>query len=249
MPARCKRFVAGLYIAADVADMPIPSVATMVVHCCSLLRQHLEQLEPRSGLVVGCGTGDEVVYMRRTLRSKKVIGLDLEQRFSPLARAEHCVLLADAKGLPFPSGVFDFAAAFHSLEHVGDPRLALNEICRVLRPGGWFYLGVPNKSRLVGYLGSFDATPREKVQWNVMDWGARLRGKFHNESGAHAGFRRTELLDLLGERFSNISLLTEEFLRFKYRDRLPKLLLDLLLAPGIINYSAPAHYALCQRLG
>jgi hypothetical protein len=62
-----------------------------------------------------------------------------------------------------------------------------------------------------------------------MDWGARLRGKFENESGAHAGFCRTELLGLLGERFGNIRLLTEDFLRFKYGDRLPKLVLNLLL--------------------
>ena len=109
-------------------------------------------------------------------------------------------------------------------------------------------MGVPNKSRLGGYLGSFEATAWQKAKWNAMDWGARLRGKFKNESGAHAGFCRTELLGLLGERFDNNRLLTEDFVRFKYGDRLPKLVLNLLLAPRIINYSAPAHYALCQRL-
>jgi SAM-dependent methyltransferase len=221
----------------------------MVIHCCGLLGQRLEPSENLSGLAVGCGNGDEVVYMRRMFHSPKVIGLDREIRFSQAASAEHCVLVADAEGLPFPSGTFDFVAAFHSLEHVRNPRPALEEIWRVLRPGGWLYVGVPNKSRIVGYVGAFDTTTCHKVVWNLKDWASRLRGKFENESGAHAGFRQAELLSLLGERFADVRLLTEEFIRFKYRGRLPKPLLDLLLARGIINLSAPSHYALCQRPG
>jgi ubiquinone/menaquinone biosynthesis C-methylase UbiE len=60
--------------------------------------------------------------------------------------------------LPFGELTFDFAAAFHSLEHVADARVALDEVRRVLRPGAPFYVGVPNRTRVVGHLGSFDAT-------------------------------------------------------------------------------------------
>jgi ubiquinone/menaquinone biosynthesis C-methylase UbiE len=197
--------------------------------------------------MVGCGNGDEVVYFRRSLGSPRTFGLDIERNFSVRARAEKCVLIGEGEALPFPSACFDFAAAFHSLEHVRDPRAVLAEVYRVLRPGGWFYIGVPNKSRLVGYLGSFGATPWQKLAFNLRDYYHRLHGRFENRLGAHAGYRAGELLALLGERFSSVDLLTEEYLRFKYGGRRPRFLLDLLLAPRVINYTAAAHYALCRK--
>jgi len=108
-------------------------------------------------------------------------------------------------------------------------------------------MGVPNRSRAVGYLGSANATTWQKITWNLADWRARLGGRFENELGAHAGFARAELSKLLTERFANVQLLTEELIRFKYAGRLPQVLLNMLLAPSIVNYTAPAHYALCQK--
>jgi len=225
---------------------PVP-VAAMVRHCGEMLGQRLDPARTPTGLVVGCGSGDEVAYLRRVFASHQIVGLDVDRNFAFTARIEHCVLQADAKFLPFPSAVFDFAAAFHSLEHVGDAGQALDEICRVLTRQGWFYMGVPNRTRVVGYLGSADATTWQKITWNLADWTARLGGRFENELGAHAGFEREELRKLLVQRFASVQLLTEEFIRFKYAGRLPKALLDLLLAPSVVNYTAPAHYALCRK--
>ncbi len=177
------------------------------------------------------------------------MGVDLDTRFSTLARAEGCVARGDAMRLPFPDMTFDFAASFHLLEHVRDPRAAVEEVRRVLRPGAPFYAGVPNRTRVLGYLGSFDATLWQKITWNITDWRARLAGHFTNEEGAHAGFSRKELLGLLSERFENVECLTAEFLRFKYGGRLPAPLLNLLLSPRLLEYSAPSHYALCRRAG
>lgn len=188
-----------------------------------------------------------MLHIRRVFESARVFGLDMEEKFSQHARTERCVILGDAKSLPFVSETFDFVAAFHSLEHVGDPHLALDEIRRVLRPGGWFYVGVPNRQRLLAYLGSFDASTWQKITWNLADWWARVRGSFRNECGAHAGFEQEELARLLERRFGATQFLTEEYLRFKYAGRLPKLVLDLLLAPRIVTYSAPALYAICRK--
>ena len=49
----------------------------------------------------------------------------------------------DIEALSFGSGRFDFVVANDVLEHVNDPRSALDEISRVLRPGGELYLSVP----------------------------------------------------------------------------------------------------------
>jgi SAM-dependent methyltransferase len=229
--------------------MPRPGipVAAMVAHCCALLGSKIEKRAASVGIVVGCGTGDEVIYMRRAFESRRIFGADIETGFSPLARAEGAVLAADALRLPFSSASFDFAAAFHSLEHVGDALQALKEISRVLRPGGWLYAGVPNRTRILGYIGSFDASPWQKLVWNLKDWKARLAGNFRNEAGAHAGFDQNEFTSLLGRYFTDVQLITEEFLRFKYAHRIPITILDLVLFPRLINYSAPAHYAICRN--
>jgi SAM-dependent methyltransferase len=216
-------------------------------HCAGLLRPRLDGTKVLAGAVVGCGEGDEVVFLQRGLQIPRVVGLDLALRFSPAARAEAKLILADAAQLPFPNCAFDFVVSIHSLEHVGDPVMALAEINRVLRPGGWFYVGVPNRHRLVGYLGSFDATLRQKLTWNLRDYGQRLRGRFKNEVGSHAGFTGQELITLLNAHFTNVQLLTEDYVRFKYEGRLPQRLLNLLLKPKVTNYSVPAHYALGQK--
>lgn len=222
-------------------------VAAMVEHCRGRLEPLLQRRAGCRGLIVGCGNGDEAVYFRRAFQTRGVVGVDLGSQFSLLARAEGCVACGDALRLPFGDLTFDFAAAFHSLEHVGDIRAALDEVRRVLRPGAPFYVGVPNSRRVVGYVGSFDATTWQKITWNLTDWRARLQGRFKNEEGAHAGFGREELLTLLSERFAAVECLTGEFLRFKYEGRLPKPLLDLLLSPRLLDYSAPSLYALCRR--
>jgi len=220
------------------------SVAAMVMHCCQRLQAEIGNLRLNKGLVVGCGTGDEVIYMQGALGAQ-VFGIDLENRFTERARGS--VVLGDALRLPFASEAFDFAVALHSLEHVGDSAQAVSEVYRVLRPGAWFYAGVPNRTRLVGYLGSFDASAWQKIAWNAEDWLARLRGRFRNETGAHAGFDREEFSSLLCARFSNVAILTEEYLRFKYARRIPASLLDHLLSPRWLPYSAPAHYAFCRK--
>ena len=223
------------------------AVHAMVEHCRRRLEPLLKGQGGCRGLIVGCGNGDEAVYLGRAFQTRGVVGVDVDWRFSPLARAEGCVARGDALRLPFGDLTFDFAAAFHSLEHVANARAALGEVQRVLRPGAPFYVGVPNRRRVVGYLGSFDATTWQKITWNLTDWRARLEGRFKNEEGAHVGFGREELLALLSERFAAVECLTREFLRLKYEGRLPARLLDLLLSPRLLDYSAPSLYALCRR--
>ncbi len=45
--------------------------------------------------------------------------------------------------LPFRSGSFDAAVCIQTLEHVNEPQQVINEIGRVLRPGGRLYLAAP----------------------------------------------------------------------------------------------------------
>ncbi|MCA9245903.1 MAG: class I SAM-dependent methyltransferase [Planctomycetales bacterium] len=47
---------------------------------------------------------------------------------------------ADLSRMPFSDGVFDCVTCGYVLEHLPDPRMGLQEISRVLRPGGRFLL-------------------------------------------------------------------------------------------------------------
>lgn len=53
--------------------------------------------------------------------------------------------LADALALPLPDAALDYLCSSHVLEHLPNPLAALHEWHRVLRPGGWLYLVVPDK--------------------------------------------------------------------------------------------------------
>jgi SAM-dependent methyltransferase len=49
----------------------------------------------------------------------------------------------DITAIPYPSASFDAVICNHVLEHVSDDLLAVRELLRVLRPGGWAMLQVP----------------------------------------------------------------------------------------------------------
>ena len=74
----------------------------------------------------------EVCLMRKFEKifpADRYTTLDLE---SPLAKVH-----ADVQALPFPDGSFDVVFCNHVLEHVADDRLAMHEMYRVMKPGGW----------------------------------------------------------------------------------------------------------------
>lgn len=50
-----------------------------------------------------------------------------------------------AEPLPFPNNFFDLVLSHEVLEHVSDDRLAVQEMVRVLRPGGRVVIFVPNR--------------------------------------------------------------------------------------------------------
>ena len=152
-------------------------------------------------LVVGCGAGTEAAILAQRLKAK-VIGIDIEDKFDAAARKFAALETGDAENLLFKDGTFDFVFSYHALEHIANPKKALQEMHRVLKKGGGFWIGTPNKSRIVGYIGGKDTSLTQKINWNLADWKARLEGKFENKFGAHAGFTAAELHSLLSEVFS-----------------------------------------------
>jgi ubiquinone/menaquinone biosynthesis C-methylase UbiE len=170
-------------------------------------------------LVVGCGEGTEAAILAQQLNAE-VVGIDLRDEFDPVA-AGYCDLRkGDAMSLDLESGRFDFVFSYHALEHIENPVKALNEMRRVLRDGGGFWIGTPNKSRLVGYVGGKNTSFSEKLRWNLADWRMRLRGRFENRFGAHAGFTSSELHGLLSSVFQEVDNRTFDYFAKVYESKL-----------------------------
>ena len=153
-------------------------------------------------LVVGCGSGLEAAILAQKLEAD-VVGIDMEDNFDSEAINFASLEVGDAMSLRFPDSSFDFVYSYHALEHIDNPAIALKEMKRVLKDGGGYWIGTPNRSRLIGYIGSKRATIDQKIRWNISDWKAKLTGKFKNELGAHAGFSAPELEFLLRSVFRN----------------------------------------------
>lgn len=67
--------------------------------------------------------------------------VDIRDELKPLAHEEGVKFIeADARELPLPSNSVDGLWSFNCFEHIFDPRSALNEFCRVVKPGGKIYL-------------------------------------------------------------------------------------------------------------
>lgn len=168
-------------------------------------------------LVVGCGDGREAATLAGHFRAETT-GIDIADTFDAEARKAVDLRVMDATELAFPDASFDLVYSFHALEHIGDDRGALGEMNRVLKPGGLACIGTPNRSRLVGYVGS--ATDAwTKVRWNLADWTARAQGRFRNECGAHAGYTRAELMALCANAFGEAVDVSEAYYLDIYQDK------------------------------
>jgi ubiquinone/menaquinone biosynthesis C-methylase UbiE len=90
-------------------------------------------------LDVGCGEGE----LARHLPEGAWIGVDSSPTM--LAEAPRPAVEADATELPYPDASFGCLALLYVLYHLPEPRLALAEAHRVLRPGGLLAVAAPSR--------------------------------------------------------------------------------------------------------
>lgn len=107
----------------------------------------LPDLTGKRGLDVGCGEGHNTRLFAQ--RGAQMCAIDVAPtfiRFAAVMEAMQPLVIryavASALELPFASEAFDFATATMSLMDVPDHALALQEIHRVLRPGGFLQFSI-----------------------------------------------------------------------------------------------------------
>jgi len=92
-----------------------------------------------SALDVACGSGKLAAALARSAPGARIVGLDFSPRMLEHARAASPDLEfaeGDALNLPFPGAAFDAATIAFGLRNLADPRRGLEEMCRVVKPGG-----------------------------------------------------------------------------------------------------------------
>lgn len=97
-------------------------------------------------LDVACGVGYGSEILRQA-GAMKVVGVDLAlEAISPNGHQRLALYAnADACRLPFADGSFDVVVSFETIEHVAKPERLLQEIVRVLKPGGVGICSSPNR--------------------------------------------------------------------------------------------------------
>ena len=104
-----------------------------------------EDLSGKSLLDAGSGTG--WFSLRAVERGAIVTSLDVGPQILEQVskKCDTTRVVGDICDMKFEDNSFDFVVSSEVIEHTLDPRRAVSELARVLRPGGIFALTTPNK--------------------------------------------------------------------------------------------------------
>ena len=193
-------------------------------------------LKGKKVLEVGCGIGiDGLEFVRA---GAHYAGIDSSEKSLALAKKyfelsgcdSRNLILADAEALPFPDEAFNFIYSWGVLHHTPDIEKAINEIHRVLKPGGAASIILYNRYSLVG-LQLYLLYGLLRFNWRtpVSEFFSR-----HHESLGTKAFTDTEARELF-RRFKEVKIYN---IVTPYDRRLSKTL----FLPAFFNYFIPSQF-------
>jgi SAM-dependent methyltransferase len=108
-------------------------------------------------LEIGCGMGTDGSQFARG--GADYVGVDLTEAAAGLARENLAVrglpgetMAANAEHLPFPDRSFDHVYSFGVIHHTSNPSAVINEVRRVLKPGGTVTVMLYNRTSINYYV-------------------------------------------------------------------------------------------------
>ncbi|MCG8366542.1 MAG: methyltransferase domain-containing protein [Pseudanabaenales cyanobacterium] len=129
---------------APTYDWLLPSVFYQAVH--KRLLEYIQLSEQAHVLDIGCGTGRLLDRLAKRFPHLQGIGLDLSPEMLRQARRNNhyrprlIFIQGVSHAMPFVENQFEAAFNTISFLHYPDPQRVLQEVHRVLQPGGRFYL-------------------------------------------------------------------------------------------------------------
>lgn len=120
--------------------------------------------------------------LRRSYADGDYVTADLE---SPLADMHF-----DVQHIPLDDRSFDVVICNHLFEHVEDDRRAMRELWRIMRPGGWGIMTVPeDRSRAETFEDDTITDPEERTALFGQYDHRRIYGRDYDDRLREAGFR------------------------------------------------------------
>jgi SAM-dependent methyltransferase len=111
-----------------------------------IIRAELDRLAlPADGRVLDAGCGSGRTLQELTDYGADVYGIELEPEAADVARSRGYgeVRIGRLEELPYEDDWFDLITCLDVIEHTPDDRVALAELRRVCKPGGWLLATVP----------------------------------------------------------------------------------------------------------
>jgi len=175
-------------------------------------------LRPQGGklLDVGCASG-EFLHIMGQVGIWDVEGLDISLDATQVARERYGlrVFIGELKTAAYPTASFDVVTLWDVIEHLHDPKSTLDEVQRILKPGGLLVMSTPNlqswDARLFGpYWAGLDA-PRHLFVFSPQTLGRLLNvtgfrvDRMRNLNQYYSPFARSVQF-WLEERLPNVPL-------------------------------------------
>ena len=203
----------------------------------------LDRLHPDPGcklLDVACGEGLLIKAARE--RGVNAIGIDLSAQAAKLSVRRlgvQVVAVANGEKLPFQAHSFDYVTNIGSLEHFFNPSTGIQEMKRIMKPGGRAAYVLPNSYYLVDLI------------WQV--WRTGYGPSHKQPMEMFATFREWwELLEKHGMQVNKAYKYNFCFPRtrgdYRWYRQHPKKILNLLLSP-IIPFNFSNHFLyICSHM-
>jgi SAM-dependent methyltransferase len=159
------------------------------------------------GLVVdvACGVGYGSDYLRSAPTT--VVGVDIADEAIAIARDRYrngnvFFVQGNAEQLPFPDDCVDAVTCFEGIEHFRDPDAHLDEVVRVLKPEGTYFISTPHPGKHEhGEDNPFHLHEFEPERFEAMlrerFTDVEMLGQRRKQTEAHA---RAQMLDFFGIR-------------------------------------------------
>jgi SAM-dependent methyltransferase len=114
----------------DTSCPEITYIGPSAIRNSRILMSEVKARIPQGGAVLDLGCGPRDQYAPLSFLGFQYVGVDFCHSAADF--------LADAHAIPFANDTFDCVFSYAVLEHLHNPFIAIHEILRVLKPGGWF---------------------------------------------------------------------------------------------------------------